>query len=285
LLRAFFREFLELFYPEVAARLDFTRVTFLDKEVFTDVPEGSRREMDLLAQVYTLDGEPELILVHVEVQAQRGGDFPPRMFEYYVLLRLRYKMPVFPVVVYLTPGAGGLTEETHTETLFGNTILTFRYQCVGLPDLSADDCRESANPLAVALSALMKQSRLGRTLQKILSVQRTVLSDLDEARKALLLNVIETYLKLNETDEEEFRRMMGQGELQEVKQMLTVYEERGIIQGKREDVLHLLRLKFGDVPEGVVKKIEAMESKAELLTLLERVLTADSLKEMGLEER
>lgn len=70
LLRAFFSEFLELFYPEVAARLDFTRVTFLDKEVFTDVPEGSRRELDLLAQVCTLDGEPKLILIHVEVQAQ-----------------------------------------------------------------------------------------------------------------------------------------------------------------------------------------------------------------------
>jgi len=78
---------------------------------------------------------------------------------------------------------------------------------------------------------------------------------------------------------------MREGELQEMKQMLTVHEERGIIQSKREDGLHLLRLKFGDVPEGVVKKIGAMESKAELLTLLERVLTADSLKEMGLEER
>jgi hypothetical protein len=59
-LRAFFREFLELFFPEVAARLDFTRVTFLDKEVFTDVPEGSRRELDLVAQVYTQDGAPEV---------------------------------------------------------------------------------------------------------------------------------------------------------------------------------------------------------------------------------
>jgi hypothetical protein len=52
-LRAFFREFLELFFPEVAARLDFARVVFLDKEVFTDVPEGSRRELDLVAQAYT----------------------------------------------------------------------------------------------------------------------------------------------------------------------------------------------------------------------------------------
>ena len=125
LLRAFFREFLELFYPEVAARLDFARTTFLDKETFTDLPEGSRREMDLVAQVYTLDGEPEIILVHVEVQTQRRGEFPYRMWEYYALLRLRHKMPVFPVVVYLAPGAGGLVEETYTEALFGRNVLTF----------------------------------------------------------------------------------------------------------------------------------------------------------------
>jgi hypothetical protein len=32
LLQEFFRDFLELFYPAVASRLDFERVTFLDKE-------------------------------------------------------------------------------------------------------------------------------------------------------------------------------------------------------------------------------------------------------------
>jgi predicted transposase/invertase (TIGR01784 family) len=82
LLREFFREFLEMFYPDVAARLDFTRVTFLDKEVFTDFPEGSRRELDLVARVYTLNGELEVILIHIEVQAQRESDFASRMFDY-----------------------------------------------------------------------------------------------------------------------------------------------------------------------------------------------------------
>jgi len=41
---AFFREFMELFFPDIAARLDFSRVTFLDKETFTDLPKGEQRE-------------------------------------------------------------------------------------------------------------------------------------------------------------------------------------------------------------------------------------------------
>lgn len=81
LLRAFFREFLALFFPEVEARLDFARVTFLDKEMFTDIPAGSRRELDVVAQVYTLDGAPEMIVLHIEVQSQRAREFPYRMFE------------------------------------------------------------------------------------------------------------------------------------------------------------------------------------------------------------
>jgi hypothetical protein len=127
LLRAFFREFLELFFPGPASRLDFSQVTFLDKEVFTDVPEGALREPDLIARVQTRDGEPELILVHVEVESRRRRALAARMLEYYMLLRLRFRLPVFPVVLYLERGAGGLGFGRHQERLFGETVLTFGY--------------------------------------------------------------------------------------------------------------------------------------------------------------
>ena len=56
-LQAFFPEFMELFFPVEAARLGFTRgVSFRDGEAFTDVPEGARREVDLLAEVHARDG-------------------------------------------------------------------------------------------------------------------------------------------------------------------------------------------------------------------------------------
>lgn len=46
----------------------------------------------------------ELILVYLEVQAERPSVFPFRMSEYYMLLRPRHRLPAFPVVVYLVPG-------------------------------------------------------------------------------------------------------------------------------------------------------------------------------------
>ena len=104
----------------------------------------------------------------------------------------------------------------------------------------------------------------------------------DEARKSVLINIIETYMRLSETEEEEFRRLIRREELHEVTHMLTIYEERGIIKGKRDALLKQLRFKFGEVPEAVSAKVQAIDMEAELDTLLERVLQANTLADMGL---
>jgi hypothetical protein len=48
LLTTFFVEFFELFYPDLAKFLDAASLTFLDKELFTDLTQGDRHEADLL---------------------------------------------------------------------------------------------------------------------------------------------------------------------------------------------------------------------------------------------
>lgn len=110
-LQTFLRDFMALFFPQWAASVDWDSVTFLDKELFTDLGEGRVREADVIAQVRTRDGQPELLLIHAEVQSERRGAFGARMWEYYALLRLRYRLPVLPIVLYLVPGASGITRK------------------------------------------------------------------------------------------------------------------------------------------------------------------------------
>jgi hypothetical protein len=43
-----------------------------------------------------------------------------------------------------------------------------------------------------------------------------------------------------------------------------------------------LRFKFGNVPEAVAAKVQAIDTEAELDTLLERVLRANTLADMEL---
>ena len=75
LLEMFFRDFLELFFPAVAERLDFGTLVLLDKELFANLPQGPTREVDVVARLETHDGEPEIVLVHVEVQSRAGEGF------------------------------------------------------------------------------------------------------------------------------------------------------------------------------------------------------------------
>jgi len=294
LLQAFFREFMELFFPDIAARLDFARVTFLDKETFTDVPQGDQRRADLVARVYTLDGAPEIILTHIEVEARRRGSFSERMHEYYMLLKLRHRLPIFPIAIYLSPGAGGLITERLEERVFEREVNLFFYQAVGLPELEADDYQASDNPLAPALSALMKTSRLGKVAQKYQSVRAMARSSVDAARKALLINVIETYLTLDASEQSEFAALMISPEGKEVRAMVSVYEQRGIdkgieqgieqgiLRGRREVLLRQMLRKFGNLPESARGYVETVNDAEEIDRLVDQILTAATIEEMNL---
>ncbi|MDQ3813287.1 MAG: hypothetical protein M3347_04980 [Armatimonadota bacterium] len=290
LLRAFFREFMELFFPAVAARLDFSHVVLLDREVFTDVPEGALREPDLVARVNTQSGEPELILIHVEVQARRDRDFGARMLEYYMLLQLRYKLPVFPIVLYLERGAGGLGADRYEQSLFETPILTFTYQRIGAPDLAAEEYLQTANPLAYGLAALMRPGERHAAEIKANCLLQIARALIDEARKVLLANCVETYLRLDEGEQQLFERLVQQPDYEEVTEMQSVYEikgeERGIaigeVRGKRDAVLVLLRERFGDLPEPVEAHVHALQDESELDELLRAALRAPSLDALGL---
>src|SRR5687768_5212298 len=143
LVREFLAELLTLFFPDVAAKLDFRTVRFLGTQVYTNWPAGLPRDVDVLAEVSTIEGEPAVIAIHVEVQARKEAAFPARMHEYYMALRLRLRKPVFPIALLLTPNSGGLTTGRHVDSVFTREVATLNYGVVGLLDLRAEDFESS----------------------------------------------------------------------------------------------------------------------------------------------
>jgi hypothetical protein len=138
-LQAFFPDFVRLFDATTAAGLDLSSVEFRDSEAFTDIPHGERRIADLVAQVRTVAGDPELVLVHVEIQRVRQADFSQRMWQYYALLRQREGLPVIPIALVLYPAREGVGVEEYVEAVLGRTYLTFRFLQVSLPVLPAQE--------------------------------------------------------------------------------------------------------------------------------------------------
>jgi len=70
-----------------------------------------------------------------------------------------------------------------------------------LPSLSAEDYTAGASLLGVELAALIRPGPGGRAALKIDIVRRLRESGLDEARLFLLVNVVETYLTLDEAEQ------------------------------------------------------------------------------------
>ncbi len=284
------KEFLEMFYPEVATRLDFETLRLLDKELFADIPEGLKREADLVAELETHAGEPEVVLIHVEVQARTEPDVPRRMFHYYALLSLRYSKPAFPLVVYLG-GGEGISEEEYRVVLFDREQLRFRYSALGLERLSASEYA-GKGPLGWALGALMNRTSVGDVVRFKASMLKEILeSELDVELKRLLVNVVETYFKLDAGQKEELRRLLSTEEYKQMQDTEMTYfdelEERARKEGweraKRDTLLLQLTAKFGPLSEAVVLRVNALESGNDLDLCLERLLTARSLEDLGLQ--
>src|SRR5215212_1871416 len=87
-LQRFLPNFLTLFFPEQAARLDFSTLVFLDKELIVNLPGQVLRITDIVAEVDALDGQKETIIVHIEVESRDKQTLPERMYEYYSMLRI-----------------------------------------------------------------------------------------------------------------------------------------------------------------------------------------------------
>lgn len=301
LLKLFLRPFLEYFFPDIAARLDLSSPEFVDKELFEDPPEGRHRVADLVARVATRDGEPELLLVHVEVQADKRSDVPGRMFDYYALLRRTYRLPVVPLVVYLRGAGEGLTHEEYRDVVLGVDTLRFRYGCLVLSQLDAEEHVAGDEALLAGLAALMDRSSVQRPFGLRLSMlDRIGRSPYDPYRKFLLTNLVEVYFELGENERERFDRELSRPEFREAKKMAVSYVDKimqegreegrsegreegrseGVLEGKRDALLRLLRKKFGSVPAEVVARVQATTSVEPLDALFDQVLESSSLDDV-----
>ncbi|MGL5831916.1 MAG: transposase [Waterburya sp.] len=88
LLTVFFIEFLDLFFPSVFEYLDTEEITFVDKELFTDLIGGEKKILDVVA-LTKFQGQDYSFLIHIENQASNQTNFERRMFRYFCSLFLK----------------------------------------------------------------------------------------------------------------------------------------------------------------------------------------------------
>jgi len=71
--------------------LEADSLEFIDKEIFTDITAGARREADLLVKC-RFQGRETFFLIHLEHQSKREKDFARRMFFYFARLTEKFAL-------------------------------------------------------------------------------------------------------------------------------------------------------------------------------------------------
>ena len=302
LLREFFGDLVQIVAPDLAPHLRLSDPTFLESELFTDFPEGARRSVDLVARVESVDGEPEVVLVHVEVERQARRAIAHRLLDYSLQLWLRDHVPVVPIVLYLRGGEPGVHLETVEMDIFGHRFFQYSFLALGLSRSRAADFLERSEPLAWGLAGLMRRGRMSPARHKLSCLEAIAAAEqLTDKQRFLLANCVETYVEWNEAAQAEFETLVAAEGKDHVAIMEMTWAGRirqegleagrieglqegrqeGILEGRRELLLALLEDRFGPLASRTRERVAKLDGEA-LSRLATDLLDAASLDDLGL---
>ena len=301
LLRQFFLEFLQLFFPKMAAAIDPASLAFLDKELFTGPPANERFESDLVARARFFGIEAYFIIL-AEAHEQGQFDFNERMFWYFALLIHRHKLPVYPIA---------LLSYHSSRTAIGNyrvafpdlQVLDFNFRVIQLKKLNWRDFLRNPNPVAAALMTKMGMTPEERPRVKLECLRMLVRLRLDRDKSRFISGFIDTYLRLSAEEtlifERETDTLLESGEKETIMELTTSWKEegieqgnsqgiiqgisQGIDQGRKEEsermILRQLGRRFGFIPPALISKLKSL-SVEQLENLGEALLDFRSLEDL-----
>jgi hypothetical protein len=296
ILDVYFREFMEFFYPDIAKKIDWTSgYETLDKElqsITTDAMVG-KRFVDKLFKVKTVEGQEEVILVHVEIQGEKEDEFPLRLFRYYYRLFDKRDQSILTLAI-LTDDNNRWHPRSYQKQVLGFPILSFNFQTNKLLDYkkNQEDLENNTNPFTTIVLAHLafietKNNPKTRFWMKFKLTRRLYEKGYSKDYVLNLFKVIDWVLVLPRDLALEYKNKVH--ELEEEKRMryITSIEQlgreeglqQGIQQGEYALLHRLLQRKFRHVPQHYLDRM----SRADADTLLkwgESVLDANDLSDI-----
>lgn len=155
ILDVYFQEFMEFFYPEIADKIDWvTNYESLDTELQTIATDASigKRFVDKLFKVKTLQGQEEVILIHIEIQGKKEDEFSLRLFQYYYRLFEKHGHSILTLAI-LTDANSTWHPKNYQTQVLGLPILSFNFHTNKLLDYQArkKELEETINPFGIVV--------------------------------------------------------------------------------------------------------------------------------------
>ena len=282
-----FPEFLEFFFPEIHAAINWSRKPlFLDKELAKLGPKHLKgnRLADKLAKVWLKTGQPLFVVLHSEIQGQARSDFNERMYVYNYRIKDRENCPV--VSLGIIAGEAGKIEFGRYETILWGCRLLFEFPVVRIVDWRGreQELLASKNPFALVVLAHLKIIEAKGDVRKKYLVKRELILLLEERGYSAeaahsLLRFLDWLIRLPLGLEQKLDQEID--EIKEVKHMPYISrwernaEKRGKKIGQKEGLLatvirQLIR-KIGSLDDDIKLRLEKL-SVARLKNLSDALL-------------
>ena len=230
LIETFFMEFLELFFPEVAAYVEPSSIEFIRDEVFTDVTQGESHRADLVAKVRFRDRDTHFF-IHIEPQGRRQSHFPSRMFTYFARFLEKHQLPIYPIAIFSYTSPLKAEPQEYTVDFPDLQVVKFQYRTIQLNNLNWRDFLHSTNPVASALMARMRIKKGDRPQVKVECLRLLATMKLNPAKQKMISGFVDSYLRLNQQEQGIFKAKIGKLNPEEKKTVLkitTSWEKDGI---------------------------------------------------------
>jgi hypothetical protein len=245
-LEHFFAQFLEFFFPEAHAAIDWSRrYESLDKELQQIVSDSELglRLADKLFKVWLQDGQEAWILIHVEIQNQRDAAFAERMFVYNYRIYDRHRQPVISLAV-MGDDEPSWRPDHFGYGMFGCTM-GIRFPIVKLLDYAsqADQLETVPNPFAAAVLAHLKTRETradaaARRSRKLRLIKSLYDRGLDGEQVRLLFKFLDSMLVLPRELEKALSLDLAEFEKERkmpyVSSIERIAREEGKAEGKEE---------------------------------------------------
>lgn len=236
-----------------------------------EYPEVRQRRPDLVLELD--DGR----LYHLEIQSGPDPEMPWRMLEYYSLIRRSHNCTPLQQILYVGAAPMQLMDR------IDEASLQFHYQVI---DIRSIDCRELlASPeiednLLALLCRTEGESRVVRAiLERIAALAERprrdalekllILSGLRPLKTLIRQEVEKMPIALNLQDNEFFREAFEEG--------MEKGREEGREEGERRLLEKQARLRFGPLPDWVLRRLEGAD-RTELEAWGERLVQVDKLE-------
>jgi Domain of unknown function (DUF4351) len=237
----------------------------LPQEYFADLTTGENKVIDLLAQV-RLAGQEVGFLIHVEAQATSRTAFAQRVFFYFARLHQKYLQRIYPIVVFSFDEPYREEPNQYTVEFENFKVMEFNFFAIQLNRLNWRDFLNQANPVAAALMSKMKIDPADRPRVKVECLWLLATLRLNPAKSKLISGFVDTYLRLNVQEEQEFQTAVGtlkETEREGIIQIVTSWTEQARTEGRTEEaqflILRQLSRRVGTLPLGVEAQVQALE--------------------------